>query len=431
MKKFKLSLLFLFIPLTALCQLTSLGLKGINYKSQMEIVNDTLYVASFDGLYRKNMKHNSDWEQFEFKGLQVRNFARWNDDWIASCTFSGFRKDSMLFYAPAKQDTIIDYTFFENDTAFTNSGTTALSPIFITQQPSSRQTLYAATDIGTYKSPDFGKTWTYISQYAFEANGLIFDPKDERIMLEYGESWIMSGIILRMNDKGELLNSHEAPGGDDQISDVVFCHSNPDIALYVSSFGKIGKSTDAGKSWEMVYGIEPNGLVTSNCMFYDIVEDTNTAGTFYASGWQHDTEDMIYIYRTKDYGETWEIAWKENLQGEERVKVLNIIMHGDELILQTNVGLYSLNVKTTPTLMESTTAKNKTVTITYNAEARAIYAETESPISAITLTDAAGRIVCSDIQQDRVNAATLSDGIYLITVQTKDGESTVQKLHIK
>ena len=81
--------------------------------------------------------------------------------------------------------------------------------------------------------------------------------------------------------------------------------------------------------------------------------------------------------------------------------------------------------------MESTTAKNKAVTITYDAESRAIYAETESPISAITLTDAAGRIVCSDIQQDRVNAATLSDGIYLITVQTKDGESTVLKLHIK
>lgn len=426
MKKFNLVLLLICTPLVVFSQLKSLNLdwEDSYYRFPIKVINDTLYTASPNGLYRKDLKLDSDWELFKFKGHQIFNFVRCGDDWIATTIGEEFRTDSLILYsASMNNDKIIDVTIPNI------LGNVRYVPL--TQSPTNPKHLMVNA-LGTgaiYQTMDFGSNWTKLNDFFIGETEIKILESDPSVIFFYGMDMLEDGFLMRSENAGKTY-SKTLYFNAYSISSIISGRTNGQLVMY-AAFGHLGRSIDKGSAWQKIVPSEVDERF-HDFNFSDIQEDYNNPGTFYASGSLYDEgQDTVYIFQSMDEGRTWKLAWKEYLKGTYETHVSHMAMHGDELILQTNVGLYSLNVKTTPTLMESTTAKNKAVTITYDAESRAIYAETESPISAITLTDAAGRIVCSDIQQDRVNAATLSDGIYLITVQTKDGESTVQKLHIK
>ena len=100
MKKFNLVLLLICTPLVVFSQLKSLNLdwEDSYYRFPIKVINDTLYTASPNGLYRKDLKLDSDWELFKFKGHQIFNFVRCGDDWIATTIGEEFRTDSLILY---------------------------------------------------------------------------------------------------------------------------------------------------------------------------------------------------------------------------------------------------------------------------------------------------------------------------------------------
>ncbi|MBR2360587.1 MAG: T9SS type A sorting domain-containing protein [Bacteroidaceae bacterium] len=424
MKKFNLVLLLICTPLVVFSQLKSLNLdwEDSYYRFPIKVINDTLYTASPNGLYRKDLKLDSDWELFKFKGHQIFNFVRCGDDWIATTIGEEFRTDSLILYsASMNNDEIIDITIPDI------LGKVRYVPL--TQSPTNPKHLMVNA-LGTgaiYQTMDFGSNWTKLNDFFIGETEIKILESDPSVIFFYGMDMLEDGFLMRSENAGKTY-SKTLYFNAYSISSIISSRTNGQLVMY-AAFGHLGRSIDKGLTWQSIT-CQGASKRFKEFIFSDIVEDCDNSKTFYTSGILYGEQDSIYIFRSEDEGLTWEVTWKEYLQGYD-VGVYRMKMHNNNLILLTSNGLFSLNVKTTPTLMESTTAKNKAVTITYDAETRAIYAETESPISAITLTDIAGRIVCSVIQQNRVNAATLSDGIYLITVQIKDGESIVQKLHIK
>ena len=118
MKQIAASLIFLF--LTGVCGLCFGQIKPMGFtqaivtppsdrfhhmcRPKLQLLNDTLYVSSNTGVYRKELKQDSDWKLYAFEDITVLEFVRDGDNLLAISPGTKSGQDSLMCLSLEKVD---------------------------------------------------------------------------------------------------------------------------------------------------------------------------------------------------------------------------------------------------------------------------------------------------------------------------------------
>ena len=187
--------------------------------------------------------------------------------------------------------------------------------------PTDKQTIYAGTDIGIYRSQDGGKTWLQTNQGLFDQDirSLVIDPKNS--------STVYAGTghgIFKSEDAGNTWSDwfDESAGlTHSGIHEIILHPVNPEI-LFAATDGGVYQSLDAGESWETVFSGYSINLIEFSASNPDIL---------YASG-------ANGIFRSKTRGQDWTRVWENVLPPVSQLISLNT--DPEFLYSGTQTGLY-------------------------------------------------------------------------------------------
>ena len=182
---------------------------------------------------------------------------------------------------------------------------------------------------GVYKSTDAGKTWTHIGlDDTTKIAKLVIDPKDPNIVLActLGDATHKGGGVYRTTDGGatwqNVLKPEGVPGTRDlesayDMPNVIFAATQPPGATIgggqgrgnaPTSFAKLFKSTDEGKTWSEITTLPhyPGRISVA------VANHTNGQRVYVVG---NAIENGSGVYRSDDGGATW----KHVGNGESRV----------------------------------------------------------------------------------------------------------------
>jgi photosystem II stability/assembly factor-like uncharacterized protein len=182
-------------------------------------------------------------------------------------------------------------------------------------------------------SPSDPKTMYYASQFLFRSR-------------DKGDSWERISPDLTTNDPAK--QKQDESGGltlDNSTAEnhctIFAIAESPRTAglLWVGTDdGNVQVSRDAGKSWTNVVGNVP-GLPKSTWVS-SVTPSRFAEGTAYATFDGHMTGDMkTYVYRTRDFGASWQPLMSEALRGYAHV-VKEDTVNPELLFLGTELGLF-------------------------------------------------------------------------------------------
>jgi len=159
-------------------------------------------------------------------------------------------------------------------------------------------------------------------KYRFQWNfPIFFSPHDSKKLYTLsnqvhvsnngGQSWELASPDLTRNEPSKLLSSggpitQDNTGVEYYCTLFAGCESpyEKDLLWVGSDDGLLHVSRDAGKNWE---NVTPPGM-PEWMMFNSIDPDPFTPGGAYVAGTRYKIGDYEpYLYRTKDYGKTWEL----------------------------------------------------------------------------------------------------------------------------
>lgn len=166
---------------------------------------------------------------------------------------------------------------------------------------------------GILKSADFGKSWSLVSNVIFENEtycGFEIHPLDSDILLQHGESFIMSPQIqISYNGGKDWIGSYGYPDPDIKIPDIPDYSENciHDIAFHPTDIntwifggeGVIAKTTDKGATW--------SAKGDSWGYHYSTLYDSNNPDVIYSLGQNNcdsNREGWLFMV-SDDGGETW------------------------------------------------------------------------------------------------------------------------------
>jgi photosystem II stability/assembly factor-like uncharacterized protein len=299
-------------------------------------MDDRLYVCSNTGIYKKNVKDNSNWELYALENIPVTEFVKNGNNLLAISMGTDAGTDSLLFLSNDNGQTFINFT----SQYFLNYGYNHLYRI--AQNPENSNSILVTHFLnGISKSDDFGISWKYLTyRFGYQDWDLAFHPLDTTTIFHTGETIIFEGVIGKSSDNGETWSIFTDPGGTTCIHSIAFHPINPDIIVY-SNEGRFGKSTDKGETYEVV---SPN---FSKGYIYKVLFDEKNPAILYASGaTDQQNKDTIFIYRSTDTGDSWQLFHNEYV-GEGCGFVLEMIKYKNKLILYTrDCGLFELKLDT-------------------------------------------------------------------------------------
>jgi photosystem II stability/assembly factor-like uncharacterized protein len=421
-----ISILALYVSLDQFCfgQIQSMGFtqpivsppEGAVYRPKLKLIGDTLYVCSNTGIYRKNLQDNTDWELYAFENIPVIEFVK-NGDKLLAINGGTTGTDSILLLSDDNGQTFIDYT----SPHFLEYGMNYISRI--AQNPVNGNSILALhMNMGISKSDDFGLNWTKLADMNFGGQNwhLGFHPLDTTTIFYTGETMFFWGEIRKSSNNGETWSIYNPPGGDNCIHSMAFHPANPDIMVY-SGEGVIGKSTDKGETWDVT------DLYNTGMYFYKILFDEENPAVLYASGYQQ--QDTVWIYRSIDMGNSWELAHKEKL--ENCGGVWDMLLYKDKLIFYTlNSGLFELDLESITGISEIA-GRNATVSVYPNPTGdylTIVHAETDN-YPFLQMYDMTGRPVGANLRVSQNNKGEttldishLKSGVYFL----KAGSETVK-----
>ncbi len=279
---------------------------------------------------------------------------------------------SQVVYAGTGDQNIGGYMFIGNGVyKSTDAGTTwnniGLQNTRITSRilidPNNTNKLYVATmglpqernaDRGLYTSTDGGNSWVQ-SLYLNDSTGiidLVMDPNNSQVL--YASSWnrirnnfesMIAGVdakIWKTTDGGNSWNqlSNGLPSGVMSRVNLAIDAGNP-AKLYASyvdlnlQLGGVYTSLDAGASWDTISiaTIDPNALGGFGWYFGNVFVNPFAPSDIYILG--------VQLWRTPDFGQTWEIVdpnwWQYDVHADKH----DIIFTGaSSFYLATDGGLY-------------------------------------------------------------------------------------------
>ena len=427
MKKIFISVIILYVSAHHLCfgQIQSMGFSqpivtppsdrfSITYKPKLKLLDDTLYVCSNTGIYKKNLQDNTDWELYAFENIPVIEFVKNGNKLLAISTGTRAGSDSLLLLSNDNGQTFVNITsshFLEYD------GFNYLSRI--SQNPkNSNSILVLHVNSGISKSDDFGVSWKNLNEISFYNQNwhLGFHPLDTTTLFYAGETNIMAGVLCKSSDQGATWSYHSPPGGDNCIHSIAFHPTNPDILIY-SGEGTMGKSIDKGETWNV------SDWYNTGMYFYKVLFDEENPAILYSSGpnGKYITQDTIWVYRSTDMGNSWELAYNENLNADCG-GVMDMVKYKNKLIFYTlNSGLFELDLDKTvgiPNLTEHETS----LTIFPNPAQSVFQFETDMEINKVEIMDVTGRILKTNIinNERQIDISQFNSGIYFAVFYTKE-----------
>jgi photosystem II stability/assembly factor-like uncharacterized protein len=306
-----------------------------HYLPKLELLEDTLYVCSNKGIYKKNLKDDTEWEIFAFENIPIIKFLKNENIILATSTGTRDGKDSLLFLSIDNGQTFINYThshFFEEWSCnyLTN----------ITQNPENKNSiLISQIAYGLSKSSTFGLSWDRLSEVDISAHYCLgYHPLDTTILYSAGETDYFDAVIYKSSDNGNTwIERFRLP--DNIIFCMAFHPTNHDILVVGTIYG-IGKSTDRGQTWNW-------NVVEMDFNFQTILFDEKKPEILYAAGFIRNPigDNIIRIYRSTDMGNNWELAYNENLH-MSCFGVNEMIKYENKLIVYTrNCGLFELTIE--------------------------------------------------------------------------------------
>ena len=400
---------------------TEYGFRDYVYRPQLKVLDDTLYACTNNGIYRKDLIEDGEWELYAFKNIPITEFVKNGDKLLAISTGTSDGTDSLLLLSSDNGHTCINFT----SPHFLQYGSNYL--FRMVQNPENRNCILVLHGLyGLSKSDDFGLTWRNLNESHFgDQNWYVgFHPLDTNTIFYSGEMMAFQGTYLKSSDAGETWSAYTHPGGDNCIHSFAFHPADPNILVY-SGEGAMAKSTDKGETWTVT------DLYDTGMYFYKVLFDEDDPVMLYASGLngKYISQDSIWVYRSSDMGESWELAYQEYI--EDCGGVFDMVKYKNLLIFYTREsGLFQLDLGT---ITSNSHIKTIELTVFPNPIQNRLCFETDLSVNHIEIIDQTGRVLQKTNipnNERQIEISRLPAGIYLAVFHTKE-MSVTKKIVVK
>jgi photosystem II stability/assembly factor-like uncharacterized protein len=163
---------------------------------------------------------------------------------------------------------------------------------------------------------------------------------------DQGDSWQRLSPDLTTNDparqrqgeSGGLTVDNTTAENNTTIYTISESPHDPQVIWVGTDDGNVQVTRDGGQSWANVLGNMPDA--PSGSWVSHVEAGVHAAGTAYVTFDGHRSGDMqTYVYRTTDYGQTWESLVTEDMEGYAFV-IRQDLVNPDLLFVGTEFGLY-------------------------------------------------------------------------------------------
>ena len=338
--------LALFLTQGMTAQLTSLGLveesdiaaaeeDGIKYLymhyiPELSFVDDYLYVATPNGLYRCLYKAFSEWERLPLTDEAVLDFEVRGDTLIV------LTRNQLL------------YSLNDGETANTISRTDIMGEsIWLLEgmavHPNNAMQIYVTDGAKLMHTHDGGSKWEGASnEEQIGLTRLFYNPHDANQLVGYYNISAIDCVTMFYSPNGGAhWVSPEGNCVDGNIAEIHNVTFHPTIKerAAVCGIGVYGLSYDGGASWTGVF--KPNGKCIVSIT--DVLFDMRNPDILYGAERDLRHEGTTTVLRSTDGGYTWDEFFSESVA--PKAHVLSFDMKDNLLALYTYAGgIYLLDV---------------------------------------------------------------------------------------
>ena len=266
---------------------------------KMRMSGDTLFVAMSTGLYAKDVEKDGAFSLYAFPDMPVLDFVRSGNRLMVLSMKRSSQTDSLLLVSEDRGATFRDGTPRIEGLLSVNG---------MAQNPLDPESLLIATDKGLYKSPDFGETWTKLSDTVLDYPVLRFHPADTALVFMAGSSAkTQRGLVCRLDLKNGENSVYETEG-EGRFMDLLFDSGNPEqMWITGSDAEKIYRSQDGGKTWQ---GMNTAAMEYAQVPCFTRIFGSRTGtDTLYAVAGTQNSE--VCVWRSLDAGENWDSLFYE------------------------------------------------------------------------------------------------------------------------
>ena len=391
------------------------------YNPKMRLFGDTLYVATVNGLYRKNLREKGNpFSLVAFEGVPVVDFAKSGERYLASAYGNTATNEGLLFFSEDGGSTHRDITPSLFKTA---TGNQMFRMAVNQENPSSLIVCQSGEYSRFFQTFDFGKSWRLLetivggrfpvlASHAFDTT-LIFQAGSQ-----YGFD-VIQAQIARSEDNG---NTWIAYGINDTytVLSMAFHPQKPQVMLYADGAQGIGKSTDGGKNWFQMEIPSDGGI---DKVLFDGEDPRKAYGITHVLYFPNQERYNVSLYISMNEGNTWDILYRWDFSFEETGAILDVLYYQNSLLFYTmKGGVLSLNLdklefdETLPVAVMS--QENSPLLIAYPNPVRDIlHVETAENIKRVVVMDMSGRTVKEMFWSESMHAVEVRDlrpGVYVV-----------------
>lgn len=430
MNRFLLFLFFCFVIFSTKGQSRYIGLSDIanvrssqqqalngNYWPKLQLIDSSIYVPTKNGIYQKHLRTllDTNWVNVAFSGISIRDFVKNKNQILA---ISSNTNDSLMLFS---NNNGLSYTF-RTDTHF----------VYPQANNSIHQIAHHSNDFGKVLvshlfgislSQDTGKSWTLLSNYspAYQYRFIDFHPNNSQKLFSTGENGFFSSYLYASFDSGNSWNNINSTHNN--CTHVMAFHPTNEIAYLIGGEGRIEKSIDNGNSWVST-------PILPYIYVYQIRYDTANPNTVYAAGGINGFNDTIYLLKSIDSGDNWNIVYRESFNGEDTGGILDFLfIEGGIIYLTAKKGIYFLPSRLLS--LESQKQKNKPILQLFpNPTSGTVQLKSTQEIQEISLYNQLGQQLKKfTLQTKNFNFSidNLEEGIYFISILSQ-GQKTTKKL---
>ena len=302
-----------------------IGLDNLKVYELVSLDNDSLFAATSDGVYVKNIKSFDPFALVGLKGRNVLDVAVFNANHIIATTGNrGAATDNPGIHETLNGGTSWDTFEFGED----NNAETAYS---LSLHPNEQGTVFATGSAVVAKSLDFGRSWQPVwGDWGAFASGTAVAAVNPYVQTDLwygGQGGIENGYLGFMRNEQPVKQWEDLVDNPTVAVELAFTNQGQNI--FVGFEGALMKTTNNGDDWHKVIDGHVNGLR----FFYGIDNSETHESHVYAGGWLKGVEQQpLVLFISHDSGNTWvsKVFEQEQSGGIFTLKALNI--NGDEKI---------------------------------------------------------------------------------------------------
>ena len=344
--------------------------KGYNY--DMKVYEDTLFVASENGVFALSLKEGSRaWKPYAFEGMDITTFVKSGQKMIAvqrifTDSENGRIEEQKLLASYDYGMSFADITRYSSEYGYCTELGNIINIHQLPDNPNHVLAVYPSNQFsGTFgttgiveESFEFGQEWI-LKDIPFPATGkLSYKSKAPYSILVYGLIPNVDCIcpyVFGCSDDFQTMTElpidilDEAHGIE--FRDIAYNSSDNERLLAATSRG-IAVSTDNGITWKHV--VEGKSHAFSSIGFVNVLYDINNPSNVYAFCNCYDPDKhnyLVELYVSTDAGGGW---CKEYVSKGHQRETAKVVRYGNNFyFLTVKDEVFSLDISTLPTSISS------------------------------------------------------------------------------